>query len=159
MAPGLRIGYLASLGEDTTAFGEAMRSTIYMAAPLTAEIASRWIVDGTGDRLARVRRAEYARRQDLAARILGALPRRTQPSAMHLWLELPDHWPADAFALEARIRGAAVCPTSNFAQVRNAANGVRVSLSAPRRLEDLERGLSIIAALCKSRPNRDNDIV
>ena len=159
MAPGLRIGYLAVMDEDMTAFGEAMRSTIYMATPLTAEIASRWIVDGTGDRLARARRAEYVRRQQLAQRAFSGLPHRTHPTSMHLWLELPELWPADSFALEARIRGAAVCPTSSFAQSRSAPNGVRVSLSAPRRTEDLERGLNIVTSLYRSRPNRDNDIV
>ncbi len=159
MAPGLRIGYLAVMGEAMAGFNEAMQSTIYMASPLCAEIATRWIDDGIGTRIRAARRLDYARRQELAARILVDLPRRTHPNSMHLWLELPEHWPADAFALEARIRGVAICPTSNFAQMRQAPNGVRVSLTLPQRQGELERGLATLVALYRAQPNRANDIV
>jgi DNA-binding transcriptional MocR family regulator len=159
LAPGLRIGYLAILADEMTNFSEAIRMTIHMAAPLTSEIAARWIVDGTALRLMAARREEQRRRQALAAHILNGLPIRSQPTAMNLWLELPDHWPADAFALAARNRGVAVSPAGHFAQMRGTPNGVRVSLSAPRGIDEVERGLAILASLCKSGPNRENDVV
>lgn len=152
VAPGLRVGYLGVMTDDSLLITEAVRSTTWMAMPLAAEIATRWIHSGEGDRIAAKRRNEYARRQAAAREILAGLPYHAHPNAMHGWLDLPEEWPADAFALQARIRGVAVCPTSSFSLMRNGRNGVRISISAPGSIDMVARGLDIIAHLTREKP-------
>lgn len=150
--PGLRVGYAhcpAALVERVAA---AVRATTYTAPPLMARIASRWIEDGTADRLVAEKRAETARRQALARRILAAQSYRTAPEAAHLWLELPEPWQAEAFAATARRRGVGVTPAAAFAVGRQAPRAVRVCIGAPPTLAALERGLARLAELLAAAP-------
>ena len=159
MAPGLRVGYLGVLTEDATLIGEAVRSTTWMAMPVAAEIASRWIRSGEGKRISERRRAECTSRQAMAREILADLPYQAHPNAMHGWLDLPEDWPADSFALQARIRGVAVCPASSFALSRGGRNGVRISISPPGSVDMVARGLDIIARLAREKPRSGFSLV
>ena len=78
---------------------------------------------------------------------------------MHGWLDLPEDWPADAFALQARIRGVAVCPTSSFSLSRSGRNGIRISISAPGSIDAVARGLDIVARLAREKPRVDFSLV
>jgi DNA-binding transcriptional MocR family regulator len=62
--------------------------TNWMATPLIAEIASRWIEDGTADDLLRWQRAANARRNRLAARLLAAVAHRGTDHGLHVWMPL-----------------------------------------------------------------------
>ena len=136
-----------------------MRHSTWLATPLAAEIAARWIHNGEGDRISIKRRDEYARRQAAAREILSGLPYYGYPTAMHGWLDLPEDWPADAFALQARIRGVAVCPTSSFSLSRSGRNGIRISISAPGSIDMVARGLDIVARLAREKPRVDFSLV
>lgn len=159
MAPGLRVGYLGVLTEDAALIGEAVRSTTWMAMPVAAEIASRWIRSGEGKRISERRRAECGSRQAMAREILAGLPYQAHPNAMHGWLDLPEDWPGDSFALQARIRGVAVCPASSFALSRGGRNGVRISISPPGSVDMVARGLDIIARLVREKPRASFNLV
>jgi DNA-binding transcriptional MocR family regulator len=159
MAPGLRVGYLGAMTDDSTLINDAVRHSTWLATPLAAEIAARWIHSGEGDRISAKRRDEYARRQAAAREILAGLPYYAHPTAMHGWLDLPEEWPADSFALQARIRGVAVCPTSTFSLSRNGRNGVRISISAPGSIDSVARGLDVIARLAREKPRVDFSLV
>lgn len=159
MAPGLRVGYLGVMTEDAALISEAVRSTTWMAMPVAAEIAARWIRGGEGARISTKRREEYARRQAMAREILSGLPYQAHPNAMHGWLDLPEEWPADSFTLQARIRGVAVCSASSFSLARNVRNGVRISISAPGSIDTVARGLDIIARLAREKPRADFSLV
>lgn len=159
MAPGLRVGYLGVLTEDAGLIGEAVRSTTWMAMPVAAEVTSRWIRNGEGERIANRRREEYTRRQTMAREIFAGLPYQAHPSAMHGWLDLPEDWPADSFALQARIRGVAVCPASSFSLSRSARNGLRISISAPCSIDTVARGLDIVARLAREKPRAGFSLV
>ena len=78
---------------------------------------------------------------------------------MHGWLDLPEDWPADAFALQARIRGVAVCSTSIFSLSRSGRNGIRISISAPGSIDMVARGLDIVARLAREKPRVDFSLV
>ncbi|MEZ5830502.1 MAG: PLP-dependent aminotransferase family protein [Dongiaceae bacterium] len=159
MAPGLRVGYLGVMTDDCNLISDAVRHSTWLATPLAAEIASRWIGNGEGARISAKRRDEYERRQAAAREILAGLPYYGHPTAMHGWLDLPEDWPADAFALQARIRGVAVCPTSSFSLSRSGRNGVRISISAPGSIDTVARGLDILARLAREKPRVDFSLV
>ena len=154
LAPGLRIAYLLAPTErDAERLLATIRLTVWMAPPLTAEVAARWITGGAADRLLAANRAAARERQALAARLLAPYSPAAHPEAFHLWLPLPAPWDPTAFALQARLRGVVVSPASAFA-LRGAAvpSAVRLSLSAPATMAPLQRALEILAALLAGGP-------
>jgi DNA-binding transcriptional MocR family regulator len=152
LAPGLRIGFVHAPGRAVGRLEAAIRASTYMVPPLMAAIATRWIRDGTAERLASEKREVAALRQPMAQRILGD-PRlgailAGDPGALHCWLLLPPGRDADEFAAAARQRGVGITPGSAFAAGFGAANveAVRVCLGTPASTERLERALQVLAA-------------
>jgi DNA-binding transcriptional MocR family regulator len=152
MAPGLRVGYLALPAGSKDDFTQVVRSTTWMATPLTAQIGTEWIQNGIGRELADGHRDEAIERQKMARQILRGYDVSPEMRAYHLWLRLPEPWSAEAFALELRMRGVAVTPSSAFATTRNAPAAIRLCLCEPPERETLQRGLEIIAATARSLP-------
>jgi DNA-binding transcriptional MocR family regulator len=148
VAPGLRIGYVVAPPALVTRLAAGIRATTWMAAPLMAEIASRWVMDGTAARLLDAKRAEATARQEIAARVLAHFRLDTHPQAYHLWLHLPDPWRSETFADEARRLGVAVTPAQAFLVGRGTApHAVRVCLGPAPDRQTLEDGLRVLALL------------
>ncbi len=84
LAPGLRIGYLAAPADTgTERLAEEAGLAVRMTPPLMAEVAARWVHDGTADELVVRRRREAQERLELAREVLaGALPK--PPPRPHL---------------------------------------------------------------------------
>ena len=152
MAPGLRVGYLALPIGSRDDFTQVVRSTTWMATPLTAEIGSDWIRNGIGRELVDGHRNEALARQKMARTILAGHDLSAESRAYHLWMRLPEPWSAEAFALELRMRGVAVTPAGAFATTRNAPSAIRLCLCEPPERAILERGLNIIANTARSAP-------
>jgi len=152
MAPGLRVGYLALPSSSRDDFTQVVRSTTWMATPLTAEIGAGWIREGIGRELADGHRDEAILRQKLAREILRDYDLSPEMRAYHLWMRLPEPWSAEAFTLELRMRGVAVTPAGAFATTRNAPAAIRLCLCEPPERSTLERALEIIAATVRSAP-------
>jgi DNA-binding transcriptional MocR family regulator len=152
MAPGLRVGYLALPVGSRDDFTQVVRSTTWMATPLTAQIGTEWILNGIGRELADSHRDEAIVRQKLARQILQGHDLSPDMRAYHLWMRLPEPWSAEAFALELRMRGVAITPSSAFATTRNAPAAIRLCLCEPPERGMMERGLQIIAATARSVP-------
>jgi DNA-binding transcriptional MocR family regulator len=150
--PALRVGYVHCPPALIERVAAAVRATTYTAPPLMARLASRWIEDGTADRLAREKRDEMARRQALAQRLLARWRYRSAPGAAHLWLSLPEPWEGEAFAAAARRRGVGVTPAAAFAVGRHVPRAVRVCIGTPPTADLLERGLTRLAALLAAAP-------
>ena len=152
IAPGLRVGYLAVPPGRVEPFRSAIQATIWMATPLAAEIAARWIRDGTGAWYVEQRRKEAHERQLLARRLLGNRDYRAHPSALHGWLRLPEPWRAEDFAAAAQERGVPVTPISAFAVARTREQAVRLALGAPREQAQLAKALAVIGELAAAEP-------
>ncbi|MEM6990629.1 MAG: PLP-dependent aminotransferase family protein, partial [Myxococcota bacterium] len=104
LAPGLRVGYLALPVGDRSRFIDSLWATTVMAPPVMAELATRWIDDGTAAAMVDGGRAEAAQRQALAHRMLADLRYESHPGALQLWVELPPHWRPGDFAARAAQR-------------------------------------------------------
>jgi DNA-binding transcriptional MocR family regulator len=153
LAPGLRVGYLASPAHMVDYVVNAVHTTTWTTASLMAEIASMWIESGTADRFIHWHREETAARQRIAHDILGRYDFSTHPASYHLWLRLPNNWGVADFVLAARARRVGVTPSSVFAIDPNRVpNAIRISLGAPTTRERLQRGLRIVAEVLESRP-------
>jgi DNA-binding transcriptional MocR family regulator len=131
-----------------------VRATTWGAAPLTAEVVTAWIQDGTADALLAARRGEAAARQALAGEALAAAEYEAHPVGYHLWLHLPVPWRSEGFAAQAARRGVSVTPAEAFVVGRGAApHAVRLCLGAPRSREALARGLRAVADTLAGAPD------
>lgn len=153
LAPGLRIGYVRVPSAAVERVEAAMRATVYMATPLMAALATRWIEDGTADRLVTAKRAEISKRQALTRTLLREMRLLGHPAAAHILLALPESWRADAFQEAARHKGVGVTAVTAFWLGRsNPPNAVRLCLGTPVRRDELERGLERIAQILVRAP-------
>lgn len=161
-APGLRVGYLHAPVRGAERFAAAAHATGgYMAPPLMAAIASRWIADtgGDGERLAAEKRRLVATRQAIVRSIVDATRSgatlATHPHSLHCWLILPPGWRAEEFAAAARERGVGVTPAGAFAVGATAGipEAVRFSLGTPATADLLERAMHLIAATLEVGPS------
>lgn len=156
LLPGLRLGWLVvPEAQVTAAFGRHLTIN-WMATALIAEIGTRWIAEGTAQRLLDWQRRELEQRNRLAARCLEGLPLRSQPQGLHVWLPLPEEWDEQSFVNSARLRGVAVAPGNAFHIGSEPASehGVRICLGAPSE-SMLETALVTLARLARNLPEPD----
>ena len=154
ITPALRLAYVRAPG-----IGSALRlatdvhETAIMAPPLNAAMVSRWIDDGTFERLVAAMRAEIAWRQDLADSVLGDLERQRSPEGYHIWLPLPAHFRADDLVGAMRQHGLSMVAAASFAVERgDEQQAVRISLGGPIDHERLGRALRVLHGYV-SQPN------
>ncbi len=152
LLPGLRIAWLV-VPETVNASARTRHLvTSWMATPLIAEIASRWLEQGTAVELLNWQRGRLARRNAIAQRVMAGLDYRSTPNGLHIWLSMPEAWPEAAFVAHARHGGVALAAGSNFASsTPQAQKGVRISLGAGSE-QDIEQGLKVVASLVRSTP-------
>lgn len=150
VAPGLRIGYAVAPQPLVERLGAAVRASCWMATPLAAEIATRWITDGTADEILRDHRQSSERRRRLAEAKLQGFSFVAPPGSLHVWLELPEPWRAAEFVAAAQGKGVNIAPAETFAVGRGSIpHAVRICLGTPRDEAALSRGLDILVSLLK----------
>jgi DNA-binding transcriptional MocR family regulator len=153
LAPGLRVGFIVAPPLLWPRIAAAIRGTTWMAAPLMAEIAARWIEDGTAEAILARKRKEAAARYQIAAKALARFEVQAHPDAYHLWLPMPRPWRADSYADAARRAGVAVTPAAAFAAGRTTPpEAVRLCLGGAADREALVRGLAILTSLLGASP-------
>ena len=155
VAPGLRVGYLRAPAELLDRIGSSLRTTMWMATPLMAEIASRLVRSGEAGRLADTQRAEAIARQAMAQERLAGFEFATHPASFHLWLTLPEPWRREEFTAQARRRGVGLASAEAFAVGRAPVpHAVRLAPVAARDRASLDRALVTIANLLREPPDR-----
>jgi DNA-binding transcriptional MocR family regulator len=153
IAPGLRIGFLAAPPGKADELVLGLGATIWMAPPITAEMACQWIEDGTAEQLANWQRAELAARNKIAAQTLERFQYTARESGLHVWLQLPAPWRSATFVREARARHVLVTPADVYATEQHPVpQAVRISLGGAVESRDaLRDGLSVLGELLGRR--------
>lgn len=150
--PGLRFGFLTVPDAFESAAANRHLVTNWMATPLMAEIASRWIDDGIAQMLLERQKAALERRNRLAAEVLEGLDFHSSENGMHIWMPTPGTWSEEEFVAHARLNGVAVAPGSAFDMSETVKDrGVRICLGGDTP-ETLRRGLTILSRLARSNP-------
>ncbi|MCY1265086.1 Histidinol-phosphate aminotransferase [compost metagenome] len=111
---GLRIGYLAMPRRLALRTESILRVNSWMATPLLAEVACRWIHNGNARQLVEIQRELLAGRQALVREQLGEHLLGHSPNSLSCWLRIPEHWEVDALVRELRHRHIAVTPPDPF---------------------------------------------
>mgnify|MGYP001292152240 FL=1 len=147
--PGLRCGFVAAPDRFAAAVSNRYLAANWVATPVMAEIASRWILDGTAIELVNWQRQALMRRRAIAEKALAGIACRMTPGALHVWIPLPEGLTEAAMVERAKSRGVAVAAGSSFHVGRAAApRAIRVALAASSELE-LASSLALIAAILK----------
>ncbi|AJC82753.1 transcriptional regulator/aminotransferase domain-containing protein (plasmid) [Rhizobium etli bv. phaseoli str. IE4803] len=150
--PGLRIGYLVAPDRYVAAVANRHLVSSWMATPAMAEIASRWVSDGTAMELVIWQRRALVGRHAIAAEMLAGLSYRTHPQSLHVWLPLSGSHTEDGFVSQARLRGVAIAPGKSFHTTDHGWRpAVRISLGSTTEGE-LRTGLGIVASLAQGNP-------
>ena len=143
--PGLRLGLLVVPPAYLQQIYRAMRATAWMGSPIGSLIIAEWIRDETVTNIVRSMREEAARRTQIAKTILGpALPSNQRPS-FHIWIGMS---PEDVARTTnyARRHGVITTPMSAPIVDQNLICGLRVSIGAPEKIENLEWALKVLVA-------------
>jgi DNA-binding transcriptional MocR family regulator len=130
----------------------APRSFALMVAPLTAALATQWILDGSAGGLMEGVRNEARLRNRMARDILAG---RYSGSGdgLHVWLELPGHWNSSQLARAAGSEGIAVTPAEAFATGGGSVNAIRISLGSIKDRGRLQAALQRLSHLLARRPD------
>lgn len=111
---GLRIGCLVMPGRLTQRTESILRVSTWMAAPLIAEIATRWIRDGRADSLVKLQRKLLGERQAMVKEYLEEHLLGHHLQAPSAWVNIPPQWEVDDLVRALRARHIAVTPPDPF---------------------------------------------
>ncbi|MEM7310930.1 MAG: PLP-dependent aminotransferase family protein [Planctomycetota bacterium] len=153
IAAGLRIGYVHAPASAVERITANIAATTWMAPPLMAELAARWVRDGSADAMAQWKRDEAAARREIFSRHLGHLAVKAHPGSSHVWMPLPAPWRGEDFVAQARRAGVAPTPADPFVVGRaNAPHAVRLALGRPPERSEVERGVRALAEILSGAP-------
>jgi DNA-binding transcriptional MocR family regulator len=152
MAGGLRVGYVLSPSDQVEQLRNAVRLSNWMTPPLMAEIARRWIEDGTGNELANWQRQSARKRLDYAAKVLQGQSFAYHPAGHFIWLDMPLTWRAADFKATAEARGVLVPSAESFIVGRQAApHAIRIAIGTHNAdAATSAKGIDILADILKS---------
>ena len=152
LTPGLRVAFvLLRDPHERERFLVALRSFALMGAPLTAALATQWILDGSAAGLMEGVRKEARLRHQMARDILAGRYSGAG-DGLHVWLELPRYWNSTQFARAADSEGIAVTPAEAFATGSSeAVNAIRISLGSIKNRGRLQAGLQRLSHLLARR--------
>lgn len=146
VSPGLRFGYLSVPEPYVKRVEHAIADTQWMASPLSARIAREWILDGTAIATISHKQQEARRRNLLCRSLLEGQQLHSIDTGYFVWLELPEDWTASDFSQQASEQKVIVTPLEHYLVGRDRPDhdAVRIAISGPESLSQLEHGLRVI---------------
>ncbi len=157
---GLRIAYLVPPQSRIRLVLRRILASNWFAAPLMAEIARRWIEDGTAEATLIARRKEARLRQAIADEVLSGFKVTHQTMNLYGWIELPGGWTSAEFVAAAMDAGVAVLGEATFRVAAHGGRpGVRYCLGVAENHQQIRAGLSIIATILKQGPGYCDAVV
>ena len=152
LTPGLRVAFVLMRDpHERQRFLVALRSFALMAPPVTAALATQWILDGSARQLMDGVRKEARLRHRMARDILAGRYSGAG-DGLHVWLELPGYWTSAQLARAADSEGIAVTPAQAFATGSESVNAIRISLGSIKDRGRLHAGLQRLSHLLARLP-------
>ncbi len=143
---GLRIAYTVSPnGKAAFALEQMLRTTSVMPSPIAAALATRWIQDGTADRIRAFIRSETNERQKIANDVLSGFHFSSDPNAFNIWLELEAGQSRADLVGRMAGKGIGLMVSDTFTVLGEPKNCVRVCLGGKLSREELRSGLEFLS--------------
>ncbi|MFP8968027.1 PLP-dependent aminotransferase family protein [Pokkaliibacter sp. CJK22405] len=153
LSGGIRVAGLVAPLSLIDAVHEAIRSVCWVTSPFLTAIVGEWIVSGEAARLLERQRDALTHRCDLARSILGTELFECAPISNHGWINLPEPWLSHHFVQAADAAKVQLFGSEHFSAGRQIVHqGVRLSLSHPATLAELELGLTRVREILKRGP-------
>lgn len=150
---GLRTGYLRMPRRLTLRVESILRVNSWMATPLLAEVATRWVADGTAARLVEVQRERLALRHKMVEEHLAEFTLCNHPSSLSAWVGISAHWQLDSLVQQLRHRLVAVTSPDPFLVLgATRPNAIRLCLGAEDSDERINGALGTIANVFRQYP-------
>lgn len=150
----LRAGYMVGPATTISRILSHLPVTESMGNTWAAEVAARWIFDGTADLMIDWQRKKLEMRNNMVAKILNHSDVASHLHAMHIWLHLPEQWRSRHFVEQARSRGLLVASPESFIVGRAAEpHAVRIALGDTNREDhQFAQGIQLISTLLHEPP-------
>jgi DNA-binding transcriptional MocR family regulator len=130
-----------------------------MATPLLAEVATRWIADGTAARLVGLQRERLALRHSMVHEHLGEYVIGSHHCGLSAWLGFPDHWQLDSLVQQLRHHHIAVTAPDPFLVLGTPRpNAIRVCVGAEVSDVRVNTALATIADVFCQYPQVHHDL-
>ncbi|MCZ7854235.1 PLP-dependent aminotransferase family protein [Agrobacterium salinitolerans] len=149
---GLRVGYLVVPPAYSIRAASILRVSSWSGTYLTAEIATRWVENGTARRLLDVQRAEVRARQKIATDILGDHIASTHPLSFCAWLKVPPRWTEDGLVRALTNQNVAVTPSEPFIAGPGHGGGIRICLGGRLNHPSLVKALTTVRQTFEQLP-------
>ncbi|NTB99765.1 PLP-dependent aminotransferase family protein [Agrobacterium tumefaciens] len=149
---GLRVGYLVVPPSYSIRAASILRVSSWSGTYLTAEIATRWVENGTARRLLDVQRAEVRARQRIATDILGDHIASSHPLSFCAWLKVPPRWTEDGLVRALTNQNVAVTPSEPFIAGPGHGGGIRICLGGRLNHSSLVKALTTVRQTFEQLP-------
>ena len=148
LAPGLRLAYVAVPSQFKDPISKALYNLNITVSPLLAELTARTIVSNQFEVLIEGHREQTIRRNQAVNQYLADYTCLGVETGIFRWLLLPGKITGAEFETLAAKQGVQVYAAERFV-VGNSSpeRAVRISVCAPKTLEELEQGLMILKGL------------
>jgi DNA-binding transcriptional MocR family regulator len=146
ISPALRVAHVRAPSLFAAmALATEAHQTGGMAPPLNAALVTRWLEDGSYDRLIAETRAEAVARLAIAAEALPAGSYAAHPCGYHLWMPLPAGADQGRIAGRPRLAGLMALPAFQFSAGEAHGMALRISLGGAIDRAGLRQGLTMLA--------------
>jgi DNA-binding transcriptional MocR family regulator len=149
---GLRVGYLVVPPQYSIRVASIVRVTTWSATYLPAEIATRWIEDGTAAALLDIQRREAAARQAIVRETLAGFIASTHPLSLCVWLKVPQPWEEGALVRALAQSRIAVTPSDPFVAGDSREGGIRICLGGRLSHQALRETLASLRRTLEQMP-------
>ncbi|MGV2100263.1 MocR-like ectoine utilization transcription factor EhuR [Rhizobium sp. 21-4511-3d] len=149
---GLRVGYLVVPPAYSIRAASILRVSSWSGTYLTAEIATRWVENGTAKELLAIQRDEARSRQRIAAEILGDHFASGHPLSLCAWLKVPQHWTEDGLVRSLANQNVAVTPSEPFIAGPGHGGGIRICLGGRMSHATLRKALTTVRQAFEQLP-------
>ena len=156
LAPGLRVGIIATPPGQERILRTFMRSMASRNVGLSGELARFWIESDMVSAILTRARNELAARRATFIEVFKDSNFRCEVAAPFAWLELPQPWTSGRFAGAMAARQVRVTPGTSFHLVPGRqSRHIRVCFGGPKASHQARRGFEIIRELMNSEPEED----
>ncbi|WP_036814683.1 PLP-dependent aminotransferase family protein [Phyllobacterium sp. UNC302MFCol5.2] len=149
---GLRVGYLVVPPAYSIRAASILRVSSWSGTYLTAEIATRWIENGTVQRLIGIQRGEIRTRQGITTDILGDHIASSHPLSPCAWLKVPKHWAEDGLVRSLANQNVAVTPSEPFVAGPGHGGGIRICIGGRMSHSSLSKALTTVRQAFEQLP-------
>ena len=150
---GLRVGYLVVPPHYSIRVGSILRVTGWSATNVVAEMASRWVEDGTAQALLAVQRRELRARQDIVREGLAPVLASTHPLSLFALLQVPPRWNEDGLVRALAQKGIAVTSSDPFiAGGERPANRIRLCIGGHLSPSSLRSAFELVLSTFEQLP-------